>query len=219
MSVLQITFTVMPRNIEILLEKQLRENDFENFVLTFAIQQGIVVPQKVLAEFGSRYGFDNFFTSIEHLEERRRELAELKKPENRFDAFSESEIEVQLNKLYEDELAKYLNNLYRYKEEIRNLRFIENKVKPIVPSNKLQEQFKKKILRFTEKEIKKCKKAYSKKLIKPEKIEREDYHKKFKTIKEVEYYTLKRHIKRIEKKLFVDPVFSEQLIEEWFELK
>ena len=127
----------MPRNIEFLIENHLRENDFENFVLTFAIQQGIVVPQEVLEEFGSGYGFDNFFSSVELLEIRRKELAELEKPEKRFEAYSESEIEAIVNNLYEDELAKYLNHLYRYQEQIRNLRFIENKVKPIVPSNKL----------------------------------------------------------------------------------
>ncbi len=205
----------MPRNIEILLDKHLRENDFENFVLTFAIQQGIVVPQKVLEKFGSGYGFDNFFSSIELLEKRRKELADLDKPENRFEAYSESEIEIQLNKNYEYDLAMYVNHQYRYQERIRNLKFIENKVKPIVPSNKLQEQFKKKILKFTELESKRCKKTYSKKLIKPAKTEKEDYKKKFKALKEAEYYKLKRHIKRIEKELFIDPVFSEGIVKEW----
>ena len=69
----------MPRNIEYLLEDHISKNHFENFVLTFAIQQRIVVPNELLKKYGPGYGFDNFFSTEEGLIIKKNELQELER--------------------------------------------------------------------------------------------------------------------------------------------
>ncbi len=58
---------------------------------------------------------------------------EIKKPKNRFEKFSEEEIEGnQIEKEYQKELAIHNNNLYRYQEAIGNLKYVLNKTTQLI---------------------------------------------------------------------------------------
>lgn len=205
----------MPRNIEYLLENHIKENDFESFILTFAIKANIEVPEEILKRHGSGYGADNMFFGMNHLEEKRKKLASLKMPEKGTTFLSDDEIMEKINKRYDRDLSRYNMNYNDYQEEMKNLDFIKEKAISLKTADKLQLQFKNEILKFIKGEVKKLDKYYSKLLIKPVKTDAPQFiTEEYERLKK-EYSELKRTVKRFEKKLLVDPGFCESIERDW----
>lgn len=205
----------MPRNIESLIERYIEEQNFESFILTFAIQSNIEVPGEILKEFGSGYGPDNIFYNIEHLDEKKKQLASFKIPEKGNTLFSENEILEKINEKYNRELEYYNKYLRWHQEEISKLNFMKEKVIPLKTSDKLQSQFKNRILKYVNTEIRKSEKHFSNKYSKPVKIEPEQFiNQEYERLQE-EHKELKRSVKCLQKKLLIDPAFCESIVKDW----
>lgn len=205
----------MPRNVESLIERYIEEQNFESFILTFAIQSNIEVPDEILKKFGSSYGTDNIFYNIEHLDAKRNLLASFKIPEKGNTFFSENEILEKINAKYNRELETYNKYLRWHQEEISKLSFMREKVIPLKTSDKLQAQFKSRILKYVNAEIRKSEKYFSDNYTKPVKIEPEQFINQEYERLQKEYKELKRGVKCLQKKLLIDPAFCELIVKDW----
>lgn len=197
----------MPRNIEYLTEKYIEENNFELFILTFAIQSGIKVPQKMLERFGTSYGVDEFFRSMESLEKEKRELTRIKKHLLGTEFIDKVEIKSKINKEYELKLYRYDRHNQWYQERMNNLTLMKNRVAQLTSFTNLQAHFKNKILKYFDSEIKKLEKQFLKEP-KPTKATIIEFINK-------NYSDLKKSVKRLKQELLIDPVFCKSLEKDW----
>lgn len=204
----------MPRNVEYLLEQALSDNDHVDFILTYAIAIGIKVPEEILNIHGSGYGMDNEFSSMSTLLNRREELEKIPKPKNSLIELSLTDVQRKIDKEYERLEDDYIREKTYLNQQIHNFRWMFNKINEFVPTSKKQTTFKTKILKYLNREAKKCSKEAKKLFLKP-KPDIDSYIKKYGLKKLHPYHELKAHIKRLEKELIHDPAFCETIERDW----
>ncbi len=199
----------MPRNIESLVEKYTQENDFEKFVLTFAIQTGIVVPNKILKQFGIQFGVDHFFHTGEDLDTIKKARAEFNVLVKTPEPYRSELLQPEIDKIHVLNLFKYNRDKIFYEDKMKNTNTLKEKVNLLKTSNNLQAELKSKMLKYIHGEIIKCEQFCSKRLIIPVKLDSRTFIRK-------ERHKLNRRFKAIENELVRDPIFNEEIEREWF---
>lgn len=208
----------MPRNIEDHLEDHINRNEFELFVLTYAIAIGISVPNKILKKNGTQYGPDNFFHDMSQLERARLELKKLNKPSREELLGYEHRVLQEIEKIHKENVAEYENSRFELLQRIRNSSILVRHIHQLPVKNKEQLNFKNKMLSFLQKDIKNNKVFLSKLKPKP-KLSPKQYDRKYGKYNLEPYYSTKRYIKRLEKELIKDAEFSAGIQEDWLSKK
>lgn len=204
----------MPRNVEYLLEQALINNNHTGFILTYAISIGIRVPEEILNLHGSGYGVDNEFSSMSTLQKMRDELSKIPKPKNNLIELSLTDVQRKIDKEYYRLEYDYNRKKIFLNQQIHHLRWMFNKINEFIPTNKKQTTFKFKVLKYLNREAKKCSKDSQKLILKP-KPDINSYIKKNGLKKLHPYYELRASIKRLEKELIHDPAFCETIERDW----
>lgn len=204
----------MPRNVEYLLEQALNDNDHIKFILTYAIAIRIKVPEEILNLHGSGYGVDNEFSSMSTLLRMRDELSKIPKPKNNLIELSLTEVQLKIDKEYDRLENDYSRKKTYLNQQIHNFRWMFNKINEFVPINKKQTTFKIKVLKYLNREAKKCSKDSQKLFLNP-KPDINFYIEKHGLKKLHSYYELSTSIKRLEKELIHDPAFCESIERDW----
>ena len=204
----------MPRNVEYLLEQALNDNNHINFILTYAIAIRIQVPEEILNLHGSGYGVDNEFSSMSTLLRMRGELSKIPKPKNNLIELSLTEVQLKIDKEYDRLENDYIRKKTYLNQKIHNFRWMFNKINEFAHTNKKQADIKTKVLKYLNREARKCSKDLQKLFLHP-KLDINSYIKKHGLKKLHPSYELSASIKRLEKELIHDPAFCETIERDW----
>ena len=175
------------------------------------------VPEEILNLHGSGYGVDNEFSSMSTLNKMREELGKIQKPKNSVIELSLTDVQLKIDKEYSRLENDYSRKKTYLNQQIHNLRWMFNKINEFVPTSKKQISFKFKVLKYLNREAKKCSKDSRKLILKP-KPDINSYIKKNGLKKLHPYYELSASIKRLEKELIHDPAFCETIEKDWLSM-
>jgi hypothetical protein len=199
----------MPSNIDYLLERYISEGNLPQFVLTCSIHNGFMPSNKILKEFGSGYGPDNFFESHEEMFKRKLsdelKLDELLNPK----VGDEDALKTKIDKIYDLQYKRYLESFEEYNIEMRKLLAMDDRVRNLEADNDEERKFLRFITDYIGDQKDIIREKYSKILLPPVKETYEEARKRL--IKE-----LNKSIENLKLRLLFNDSFFDEISNKWF---
>lgn len=204
----------MPRNIDALLDQFLFDGDLPQFVLCFAINKGVEVPNHVLKRFGPGYGPDTFLTGEHSLKCIGDEIAKLLEQIRLVQYGSPETVDNILEVDFKSSLAKYQSNLERFNRYFLPMQKMKHKIAQLHAHNDFQAGLRSDIIEFLDQKEMELKNEWDIHLNPPVKKSKEGYLSLLKDHLKIKWQDRRRTWRH----LHLDPLLSEQLALQWFNI-
>lgn len=151
----------MPRNVEYLLEESISKHKVPDFVMTYAIATGIMVPESILKKFGLGYGVDNEFFDYDRIAGLNQQIEKLK-------AYSDEELIEHYNAKaktdYQYDLQEYKRQKNWYLQDVAAIEHMKGKVSLFPVESDFESDFKGSLLTYLEERTKEIYEKYKDKI-------------------------------------------------------